>query len=188
MQRPWLLAAVLAILGMAAMVLPFVLDSAPWLNDIHPVWGALLLVVAVLFLILPPSRPEQYPLRMTVLSVVAVVLAEVGVLRVGAPAYDLREASRLIAAAMAAGHPVATLGRYHGQFGFYGRLTRPIRQLAAGQTQDWARAHPDGYLVFTGHGRSAPPGDDVLFAQPYQSGYLAIRDGHGVVKAPGPLP
>ncbi|MGD2113288.1 MAG: glycosyltransferase family 39 protein [Gammaproteobacteria bacterium] len=186
-QRPWLPAAGLAGLGIAFMILPSVLDQAPWLNEVHPGWGALLLGVAMVWLSLPPAEPARYPPRMALLSVVAVAIAETGVVRIGAPAYDLQQASRFIATARAAGHPVVILESYHGQFGFYGRLTEPVRQLARGQALDWAREHPDGYLVSTGSGLPDAQ-DDAVFAQPYQSGYLAIHAGHQVMENPGVLP
>jgi len=186
-QRPWLLSGTLALFGAAVMVLPFVLDKAPWLNTVHPVWGGLLLACAAVLLLLPPALPAQYPLRMAVLSVVAVAIVEVGVLRIGAPAYDLKQASRFIADAQAAGHPVATLERYHGQFGFYGRLTEPVLQLAPEEARRWAQQHPDGYLVISARGSIAQP-PDALFAQPYQSGYLAILAGRSVAEDPGLLP
>lgn len=185
-QRPWLVAGVLGVLGIAGMILPFVLDKAPWLNDVHPVWGGLLLTLAVVLLLLPPALPVQYPRRLAVLSVAAVAIAELGVLRIGAPSYDLKQASRFIASAQAAGHPVATLDRYHGQFGFYGRLTEPLLQLAPAQALHWTQQHPDGYLVISARGPAAPP--PAAFAQPYQSGYLAILAGRSVIEDPGLLP
>ncbi|MGB5540195.1 MAG: hypothetical protein WBO37_08925, partial [Gammaproteobacteria bacterium] len=114
-------------------------------------------------------------------------IVEVGVLRIGAPSYDLRQASGVIAAAQAAGQPVATLERYHGQFGFYGRLTEPLLELAPEQARDWARQHPDGLLVLTERDPAAPP-PDALFAQSYQGGYLAILHARGVLEIPGALP
>jgi 4-amino-4-deoxy-L-arabinose transferase-like glycosyltransferase len=186
-QRPWLPATLLAVLGVAGMILPFVLDQAPWLNTINPAWGVGLIAVALALLLLPPATPGHYPLRMALLSVTVVAVAGVGVLRVGAPSYDLKAASRFIAGLQAAGHPVASLARYHGEFGFYGRLTEPLQQPAPGQAVDWARAHQDGYLVITGNG--APDAhDDAVFAQRYQSGYLAIRAARSVAGDPGLLP
>jgi len=186
-QRPWLPAVVLAVLGIAGMVLPFVLHKAPWLNAVNPLWGGLLLAGAVVLLLLPPAVPMQYPWRMVVLSVMVVVIAEVGVLRIGATSYDLRQASRLIADAQASGRSVATLDSYHGQFGFYGRLTKPVLQLAPDQALGWARRHPDGYLVFK---TFRPPAQltAALFTQPYQTGYLAFFAGASVVEDPGLLP
>jgi len=184
-QRPWVLGGVLGVLGIAGMVLPYVLHKAPWLNDVNPVWGGLLLMLALILVRLPPVRPAHYPRRLALLSVAAVAIAELGVLRIGAPSYDLKQASRFIATAQAAGHPVATLERYHGQFGFYGRLTRPLLQLAPGEVRHWAGQQPDGYLVTSGRGHAPKP---AAFAQPYQSGYLAILAGRRVMEDPGLLP
>ncbi len=186
-RRPWLLAGLLLVLGIIGMVAPFVLDQAPWLNEVSPLWGAALAVLAVLLLYLPPALPQHYPLRMLVLSVCVVCIGEIGVLRIGAPAYDLEQASRLLAQAQADGRPVAVLERYHGQFVFYGRMTQPVSQLQAGQARDWATRHPRGYLVITDR-RSTTPPQTARFAQPYQGGYLAILDAAAVAEHGWPLP
>jgi 4-amino-4-deoxy-L-arabinose transferase-like glycosyltransferase len=175
LQRPWLLAGLLAGLGVVGMVAPFVLQKAPWLNSVHPVWGGLLVLIALLLLRLPPAPPERLPLRMLALSVCLVCIGEFGVLRIGAPHYDLKQASRLLAQAQADGRPVAVLDRYHGQFGFYGRLTAPVTQLKRPQARDWARQHPAGYLVISDRKSMNAPLPTV-FAQSYQGGYLAILD------------
>jgi 4-amino-4-deoxy-L-arabinose transferase-like glycosyltransferase len=187
LQRPWLLAGLLAVLGVIGMVAPFVLDKAPWLNSVHPLWGGLLVLLALLLLRMPPALPERFPLRMLVVSICLICIGEIGVLRIGAPSYDLKQASRLLAQAQADGRPVAVLDRYHGQYGFYGRLTEPVVQLQPGQARDWARQHPRGYLVITARKSTAAPVPSV-FAQPYQSGYLAILDAAVVVESDLPLP
>jgi len=172
-QRPWLLAGVLVLLGATGVAAPVLLHQAPWLNQVSPGWGGLLVVLAALTLWLPPATPQQYPQRMLALSVCVIAIGEVGVLRIGAPAYDLKAASTVIARAQAQGHPVAVAQRYHGQFGFYGRLTRPVQEVSGQQLGAWSRAHPDGYVVLTGKASSAGcPG--VVHDQPYQSGYLTI--------------
>jgi 4-amino-4-deoxy-L-arabinose transferase-like glycosyltransferase len=187
LRRPWLLAGLLAGLGVIGMVAPFVLDQAPWLNAVHPLWGGLLVLLAVLLLYLPPAMPDRLPLRMLALSVCVVCIGEIGVLRIGAPAYDLKQASRLLALAQADGRPVAVLDQYHGQFGFYGRLTEPVLQLQPEQARGWARQHPRGYLVITDRKSTVPP-LPTLFAQPYQGGYLAILDAAVVAESNRPLP
>lgn len=179
LHRPWLLAGLLALLGGAGIGAPYVLSKASWLNEVSPLWGGLLLVLALLIIVLPPARPLQYPVHMLLLSLCVIVIGEAGVLRVGAPAYDLKAASQVIAAAQAEGRPVAIAERYHGQFGFYGRLRQPVQEIDPAQIRDWSQAHPDGYLVMTGRESSAGyPG--VVYHQPYQSGYLAIVGRKGV--------
>ncbi|MEZ5541987.1 MAG: glycosyltransferase family 39 protein [Pseudomonadota bacterium] len=185
--RPWLPAVLLAVLGMAVALLPRFIHTAAWLHAIQPLWGVLLVVVAGVWLLLPPLPPLRQAPRLALLSVLAVAIIEIGVIRVGAPAYDLQAASRFIAAAQAAGQPVVVLDRYHGQFGFYGRLTGTLEYVGSAQALDWARQHPDGYLVSTGRvlPETAPA---APFAQPYQSGYLAIHTGRQVLADPGLLP
>ncbi len=179
LQRPWWLAGLLAVLGVIGMVAPSVLRKAAWLNEVSPLWGGLLLVLALLIVVLPPARPLQYPAHMLLLSLCVIVIGEVGVLRVGAPSYDLKAASQVIATAQAEGRPVAIAERYHGQFGFYGRLRQPLQEIEPAQIRDWSRAHPDGYLVMTGRESSAGyPG--VIHHQSYQRGYLAIVGRKGV--------
>ena len=185
-QRPWLLAGVLFIVGVSLLVLPFVMDAAAWINDIPPLWGALLMVVAVVLLLQRPLVPADYPQRLTLFSVVVIVVAHIGVFRIAAPAYDLQSASRVIARAQAAGHEVAIAARYHGQFGFAGRLTQPLVQLQADGALPWAEQHPQGYLVVIT--RSAVEEyPKAVFTQPYRSGYLVILTADAVANDPAVL-
>ncbi len=172
-QRPWLPAGLLLLLGTAGAAAPFLLNKAQWLNEVSPLWGVLLVALGLVYLVLPAARAQQYPLRMLVLSLCVIVICEVGVMRIGAPAYDLRDASRFIAEAQAAGRPVAIAENYHGQFGFYGRLTQPLVEIEPALLLEWTRQHPDGYVVMTGRQSSAGMAG-VTHHQPYRSGYLAI--------------
>ena len=176
MQRPWLLSGVLLVTGGALAALPQVLDSATWLQAISPLWGLLLVVTAVVVLVFPPARPAQYPLRLTLLSVWVVLLIHLGVYRTAAPAYDVQAVSELIAGAQADGLEVAIATRYHGQFGFAGRLSRPLLQLDAESLHGWAAQHPRDYLVVILR-TPLQRYPKAVFTQPYRSGYLGIWTG-----------
>jgi 4-amino-4-deoxy-L-arabinose transferase-like glycosyltransferase len=185
-QRPWLPGGVLCIVGGLLAVLPLVMDAAPWINDIQPLWGLLLMGVAVVLVLQRPLLPVEYPQRLTLFSVVVMVILHLGVYRAGAPAYDMQSASRVIAAAQAAGREVAIAARYHGQFGFAGRLTQPLVQLEADGALAWAAHHPQDYLVVIT--RSAVEEyPKAVFTQPYRSGYLFILTGEAVVNDPAVL-
>jgi 4-amino-4-deoxy-L-arabinose transferase-like glycosyltransferase len=179
-QRPWLLAALLLVMGLIGVLAPGLLEQAPWLNTVHPAWGGSLIVCAAVLLWLRPAVPLQYPVRMAVLTVFVICIGELGVLRVGVPSHDLRAASRFVARAQAAGHPVAVQAHYHGEFAFYGRLQQPVVQLASGAAADWAAQHPDDYLVLTGHDLAGQY-PDTAFIQPYRSGELAIIRGRALI-------
>jgi 4-amino-4-deoxy-L-arabinose transferase-like glycosyltransferase len=184
--RPWLLAGVLLLAGGLLAVLPFVMDTAAWINNIHPLWGGLLVIAAVVLLLQRPLPPADYPARLTLLSVWVMVVLHAGVFTTAAPAYDLQSASRVIALAQAAGHEVAMASRYHGQFGFPGRLTQPLVQLEAGAALQWAAHHPQDYLVLIS-GTAVEEYPKAIFTQPYRSGYLVILTGDAVAKNPAVL-
>jgi 4-amino-4-deoxy-L-arabinose transferase-like glycosyltransferase len=186
-QRPWMLAASLFMAGVALTVVPYYPGIAPWLAGIHPAWGAGIMVVAVALVLLGPLRADHYPPAMALLSVVVLGLFQSGVFRAGVPSYDLRPVSRLIATAQAAGHPVANLASYHGQFHFYGRLTRPVIVLPEGEALAWARDHPEGLLAaYYDHVGTDHP--TAVYTQPYRGGSLAVWTGASVATNPVVLP
>jgi hypothetical protein len=124
---------------------------------------------------------------MALLTVIVLALFQSGVFHAGVPSYDLRPVSRLLASAQAAGHPVANLADYHGQFHFYGRLHRPVIPLPETVLAAWGRDHPAGLLVtYYGRGGEAPP--DAVYTQPYRGGSLAVREGASVAASPDVLP
>jgi 4-amino-4-deoxy-L-arabinose transferase-like glycosyltransferase len=177
-QRPWLLVAALLLAGSACMVLPLVLHKPAWISTVNPAWGGLLVVMAVAAAWVRPVPPARYPLLLTVLSVYVITVLQLGMFTAAAPAYDLRPISRFIAQAQAEGREVALADPYHGQFGFYGRLLRPLEQLDATTLEPWAKRHPRGYLVMVV--RRPDEFADAVYTQPYRSKYLAIREGRAV--------
>ena len=181
--RPWLLALMLLLVGMAGSVLPLVLHKAPWINAVHPAWGGLLMIVAITVFLLRPLPSAPYLLRISLLSVFVVAVAQLGVFRKAAPAYDLQAASRLLAKAQEEGREVAVITRYHGQFGFYGRLQQPLLYIAPENVPGWAKRNPDAYLVMV-YRKGEPVYPQSVFTQPYRSGYLVIREGRAVAADP----
>lgn len=177
--RPWLLAAALLVTGGALSGVPFVLDTPDWLTTLHPAWGGLLVVLAIAVAGLRPAPPARYVPLLTLLTVGSITVLQLAVFPAAAPAYDLRVASQVIAQAQAEGREIAAVKQYHGQFGFYGRLVRPLVQLNAGTAPEWAERHPQGYLVITAGDR---PDElpEAVYTQPYRRGYLAILEGRVV--------
>ena len=186
-QRPWLLAAALFLAGAILVVVPYYPGLAPWLAQLQPVWGAGIMVLAALPLLLRSLRAMDYPPLMALLCALVLGLFQAGVFRAGVPAYDVRPVSRLLAAGQAAGRPVANLAKYHGQYHFYGRLDEPVVQLPAAGAAAWARNHPEGLVVaYYGPDRMRHP--DAVLAQPYRGGSLAVWKGARVAADPDVLP
>ena len=181
--RPWLLSLVLGLVGATGIMLPLVLHKAAWINEVHPVWGGLLVMTAITFFMWRPAPRVPYLLRISLLSIFVVAVAQIGVFRKAAPAYDLQAASHLLAQAQAEGRKVAVMTRYHGQFGFYGRLTHPVLTIPADRIMAWAALHPDAYVVLVYRDeRSDYP--SALYSQPYRGGYLVIREAQAITANP----
>jgi hypothetical protein len=187
LRRPWALAILPGLSGIFLAAAPSLIAAPPWVTAVNPLWGFVLIAAAVLLVMSKPFRMEQYPLAVAVLSAGILAIVYLGVFRNAAPAYDLREASRVIAAAEAAGQPVASLSDYHGQFGFYGRLARPIESLHTQQAPAWSREHPGGYLITYYPGR-VPGHSAAVHQQPYRGGHLVIWEGRVLAADPALLP
>jgi 4-amino-4-deoxy-L-arabinose transferase-like glycosyltransferase len=110
------------------------------------------------------------------------VLAVVGIFGpVGAPSFDLRAGAAHIAEAQSHNRPVAFVGKYQGEFGFLGRLTKPLTELRPTEALRWASAHPTGLLVVR-RKRLALVGDVVVeFRQPYKSDELLMLSSTAIL-------
>jgi 4-amino-4-deoxy-L-arabinose transferase-like glycosyltransferase len=186
-RRPRALAGLLLLIGIFLAAAPYLIASPAWVGSVSPFWGAALSVSAVPLAVMKPLRMAQYPLAVAVLSAGFMAVASLGIFRVAAPAYDLREASRVIATAETAGQCVASLSDYHGQFGFYGRLARPIENLSPEQVPAWSREHPAGYLIAYYPGR-VPGHSGAVHEQPYRGGHLVIWKARALAADPALLP
>jgi len=86
--------------------------------------------------------------------------------------FDVEPFAQRIAALQEHNVPLAHLRKYHGQFHFAGRLTRPIEVVDAGQeAEDWARAHPDGLIICYGGGQRP---DQARWVATYMKGLRPI--------------
>ena len=179
--RPWLLSIVLLLVGTAVMGLPLVLQQPAWLSEIHPAWGGLLLVAAFTVFLLRPVPYAPALLRVSLLSVFVIAVVQLGVFSKAAPAYDLQAASELLARAQQQGRTVVVTDGYHGQFGFYGRMTQPILYIRENYVVAWAAQHPDAYLVLVYRNRRHDY-PQAVFSQPYRGGDLVIREARTITE------
>ena len=179
-QRPWLVGLVLVVAGTAVMLLPGLREEPEWMTAIHPAWGGVLVVVALVVMAMKPLRPAGYPVLMTLVVAIAAGVVPLGMFRAAAPAYDMHAVGRIIHEAQAGGRKVAMPGKYHGQFGFEGRLTVPIVLLGKDQSVKWAENHRKDYLVvFSNEPFVADSG--AVYTQLYRGDYLAVFTGEAIL-------
>lgn len=96
--------------------------------------------------------------------------------------YDLHNAGKFVGAQQRAGRPVAYVGRYQGEFSFYGRLTDPVTALPAKDAAAWAATHPNGLIIVRSKRLERLP-QVVEFQQPYKTDVLWMFAGSEVARA-----
>jgi hypothetical protein len=105
----------------------------------------LVVAVGVLLVLLGRARP-LVPMLAAATSLVVCLLLGAFVAHYG-EGFDLQPTAGAIAHLQRTGAAVATDDGFKGQFGFLGRLERPIPDLPRVALPAWAAAHPGGYLI-----------------------------------------
>jgi len=160
-------------LAVAWIVAPRLLaapSSAWWLERLNPGWGIAIGALALAWWLLARQATNRLVPWLAGLSVALALLVNGGLVRIAAPAYDPRQIATRIARLQASGAPIANVGKYHDQFQFYGRLTRPLEVVSAADARAWARRHPDGWLV--SYPRRAPAA--TVYAQRFRGRYVTL--------------
>jgi 4-amino-4-deoxy-L-arabinose transferase-like glycosyltransferase len=137
----------LCALGVLALAAPWLAGRNPGMDFPAqlPAWlqaGGAVLVLLGLLLLRWRSLPAQ-ALGM-LLGVATLHAASTPLLRAQ---FDVRPLASVLANAQQAGVPVASIGTYHLQFHFAGRLHQPITELDRSDAWRWARAHPQALIV-----------------------------------------
>lgn len=191
----WIPSAFVALIGLVLVVSPFVLGWLPseWSSRLMPPWGLLvqelagaILIVAALATAL--IRIEGlYRLRMIaallLLPLSLFFAAHIAAYQPMAAAYDLRPTALFVKAEQEKGRPIARIGGYHGELHFLGQLEKPIAAIRGAQIIEWARAHPEGRVIFVHRG--APSLKDApLHDQMFRGRHLSVWSARVVLRNP----
>lgn len=192
--RPWPLGVLLLIAAaLFAGGVPLLAarpDAPPWLFQLAS-WstGTAVVLAALAALLLGAPAALGAQLRTTAAVGLLVLALGHGLISAlfGAD-YDPRPAAVLVAGAVAAGQPIACVGRYRGELHFYGRLRAPVEEIAESRVPAWARAHPDGLVVHY------PERADVsalragaLLVKPFGDRWMVVWPASVFVDTPAPL-
>jgi 4-amino-4-deoxy-L-arabinose transferase-like glycosyltransferase len=186
--RPWLPGLALLALGLMVSYLalaPTDPEGSMRLLAGLPDWAGVGFILAGLLALSKGGHAPAHVNRLAWASLLAMVWLLFALVRPIAPAYDVAPMARELARHQALGHPVASEGRYHAQFQFVGRLTRPLAALPGTELADWLAAHPDGVAVvyLKSHEDAAP--FRPLFSQPYRGGTAILIDRRGMAALAG---
>lgn len=194
-QRCWkrahlVITGIFALFGISLMVLPGLNDHYQWraeLSMVSPLWGALLLAVAVA---LGAARAKDAPssaLYICMASLVASLMMSCAFFEIEADHYDMKAAAKKIAGLMEENRPIALYGnKYHGQYHFAGRLRQPIAILLnPNGLSEWARQHTDGYIIVTYKDVEALPESIISYHYPYKSQNIGLLSCKTLLENPG---
>lgn len=117
------------------------------------------------------------------IGLVLVALGYAAAMRVYAPRFRLQDAALYVGEQQMQGRPVAVIGHYHGEFGFYGRLSQPVKSLWPLQVEDWLRANPDGLLVVKARRITVDASLPPEFDQPYRGDHLLMYRADALLRA-----
>ncbi len=150
---PWRLrlpALLLVAVGVLLMALPWQAQQrelVAWLQAVYWAWGLLPLLAGLALLVLKPQPRGRALALAGMIGGLLVVTVHVGVIRLGAPAYDMGPVSRHIASLQARGERIASADKYHGQYHFAGRLQQPVVFIDKGEEQAWMQKHPQAHVL-----------------------------------------
>jgi 4-amino-4-deoxy-L-arabinose transferase-like glycosyltransferase len=185
-QGLWLVGTMLVLLGLILTLLPWWPQGPAWLVRVQLLWGPALLLWSIVFFRLRLQRLAAVR-TMALAMWLGTATLYLGVVDPLSPAYRMRPIAEQLAALQQAGHAVAWLGKYHGQFHFLGHLRQRIEPLAGGQAlRDWLIQHPQGYLLVN-YPDAGPQVPESLLVQPYRSGSLVLWPAQKLLQAPDQL-
>lgn len=182
----------LGVLMAAAAWDPLAFGLPVGVDALSPAAGIALVLTGLILGARPPRRTAEGVKQLTAVMVALFVIGQWAFVRPIVPAYDLRELAHHLARVQADGVALATVGKYHGQFQFLGRLTRPLEVLPENELPAWLAAHPNGRVVLH-HARHHSEGDPAqACAAAARWGALEQRQRSGAgefcVIAPPPPP
>jgi len=141
--------------------------------------GIVVAVIGVALLVLRMRETHREATKLAVGGAVATAVLIAGGTLAIRPAYELHPIADRLKVLEGQGVPTANEDKYHGQYDFLGRLTRPLAVVPEPEVANWLAKNPDGKIVV--YYRKEPydgPGK-VELSQPYRGGYAAIVGSGG---------
>lgn len=174
----------LALIASPLLLIPLYVFAHPtgepamvWLAGV-PIWCPVAMFAA--FVGVLAAKPGAARDVVPILSALSIVCAAV-CLATGCQLlrgkFDLEPVGRFLGRKQEAGHPLAIIGDYQDQFGFYGRLHRPIEQLAFDDARAWAFQNQDGFII-TKPGRNSVAKEPVAFRMRTFEGDWLVVNSH----------
>ncbi|MBK9130907.1 MAG: glycosyltransferase family 39 protein [Gammaproteobacteria bacterium] len=169
-------------LGLGLMVAPEFLprhETPDWQGLLMTRLGVIMLGAAVVLTVLGKrqSVPKTRALQLSTVTVITLSVVEATLMSSALPYYDLRPVSQYLHEQQEKGVSLATVGKYHDQFQFYGRLTRPLDAVMEKDAQDWGQSNPEGLIVSYYDAEVPAASVEPVLRAHYRGGWLAVWRG-----------
>ena len=144
-------------------------------GHLDPFWGlALMATGLILAWLMPATRSVRVGL-IAATATAAVVAVHLSARPLLEQAFDLKPLALRLAAWEAEGVPLANYGKYHGQFHFLGRLTKPLGIVGDQEIAAWIDLHPNGKIV-TYREEDLPADIEPEAIHPFRSKLITVWD------------
>ncbi|MGR9087987.1 MAG: ArnT family glycosyltransferase [Gammaproteobacteria bacterium] len=175
----WVVAVIFGLSGCILFSLPWLNDYFQWraeLSSISPVWGGMLCLSAFILGSAKARDAQESVFYVSLATVLAMLIVSSGFFSLKARHFDTREAALKVSSLMSENREIAYFtGKYHGQYHYTGRLTRPMTVISeTASLRAWAQAHSAGYILV--EFRESDPLPKSVFSHyyPVKSHYLGL--------------
>jgi len=182
--------AILGLLGVILMLLPWLNDTYHWREEISlvsPIWGGLLFIVALVLGATKAKSAQDSVLYVCMASVAALLVISCGFFEIKADRYDTQAAAQKIATLLDERRDIALYGgKYHGQYHFTGRLKQSIAVLSGfNELYRWAGQHQTGYVIVAYEDSEASPASLMSYHYPYKGQNIGLLSCRTLLENPG---
>ena len=182
---PGLLALVTSVALFLLPILPLPQQPQSWWNLIVPGWGLLLALAGIVLMATSRLSLAARVNFLAVMSTVFVISIHLAMRPVFFTVFDLKPLSIKLAQWQREGVPLAHFSKYHGQYNFLGRLTKPIIQVGmfSPDTKVFVENFPNGKIIAYHDNLNKPILPSITYR--FRTRLIAIWDASEVAQYPG---
>jgi 4-amino-4-deoxy-L-arabinose transferase-like glycosyltransferase len=184
LARPWLPALGLVLLSGLVIVAgtTTLLSRTLWWphEPLHWWWALLPFAAAITLLVWQRGHSTRNAAVHTLAASTTLLLCglQLAAARAATVPYDTAPMASIVRRELAAGHRIAMIGAYNGEYHFQGRLRDArIEMIAAADAPQWLQSHRGGLLLRYDRGRVAPPIAGVVAQHPFRNGWATLSTG-----------
>ncbi len=144
-----ILTLLIGIIYMAVTFFPAQQSYPAWLARLNPIWGLILIGLACFWLFWRETRVSMRVIGLAISTVIVVVFFYLTWVNAQYKYFDLTPMALRMALIQQSGHVVADtlIAEHNDQYKYLGRLRQPVPIVKAKNADEWARQHPNDYII-----------------------------------------